>query len=253
MSIVNPKTKTILLVVLAILDCTFAFSLVYTSVNTEKSDKAKLNTTGNMVILADMFDTEALSQQVVKAKEEKRIKEEEERKKAEEEKKKQEELKKQQEAQKKKEEEQKKKQQTKTTYTPVNLSSLDVNKVATQINKLLKSTMSGKGYLIASYSIQKGVDPYIAAAIILTETGCRWTCSNLVKKCNNVGGMVGKGCGRYQSFATLDIGIKKFIDNLAKNYFSIGLNTPEKMNSKYAESKTWASQVNDYVKKIKSA
>ena len=30
--------------------------------------------------------------------------------------------------------------------------------------------MSGKGELIASYSLEKGVDPYIATAIILQET-----------------------------------------------------------------------------------
>lgn len=121
------------------------------------------------------------------------------------------------------------------------------------MNKSLKSDLSGKGNLIATYSIKKGVDPFVATAIMLVETGCSsGNCSRLVKACNNVGGMVGgSGCNGYMSFETLDIGIKKFIDNLAKNYYAQGLNTPEKMNPKYAASKTWSSQVNNYVAQLK--
>mgnify|MGYP002511620479 CR=1 FL=1 len=38
---------------------------------------------------------------------------------------------------------------------------------------------------------------YLAVAIVLHETGCKWTCSKLVRECNNVGGMKGSGCGSY--------------------------------------------------------
>lgn len=121
-----------------------------------------------------------------------------------------------------------------------------------KLNKSLKSSLKGKGDLIASYSLKKGVDPYVATAIMLHETGCEWGCSNLVKKCHNVGGQKGSGCNGYKYFSSLDVGIKKFIDNLAKNYYAKGLNTPEKMNTKYATSKSWSKKVNNYVKKIKS-
>ena len=65
------------------------------------------------------------------------------------------------------------------------------------INNSLNSTISNKGDLIASYSLEKGVDPYMATAIMLHETGCKWGCSRLVRECNNVGGQKGKGCGSY--------------------------------------------------------
>jgi hypothetical protein len=230
---VDPKKKTIFIVLLAVLDCAFAFSLVYTSLSTKRTDEITIKSSGNMVLLADMFNTKEISKQVQQAKEEKKIKEEEEKKK-------------------KLLEEQKKAQQQ-VQQAKIVYDGMTLNQLAAKLNRSLNSTIKGKGYLIASYSLQRGVDPYIATAIILQETGCKWSCSNLVKKCNNVGGMKGKGCGSYQSFSTIDVGITKFIDNLANNYFSKGLNTPEKMNKKYAESKTWAQKVNAYVKKIKSA
>ena len=95
----------------------------------------------------------------------------------------------------------------------------------------------------------------MAVAISLHETGCKWECSRLVKQCNNVGGQVGSpSCngGNYRSYETLDEGIKGFIDNLARNYISKGLTTPEEMNHKYAASKTWASKVNKYIEEIKA-
>lgn len=143
--------------------------------------------------------------------------------------------------------------QTTKSTTQKSYNGLTTEQIAAKLNKSLKSDLAGKGNLIATYSVQKGVDPFVATAIMLVETGCNsGNCSRLVKACNNVGGMVGgSGCNGYMSFETLDIGIKKFIDNLAKNYYAQGLNTPEKMNSKYAASKTWSSQVNNYVAQLK--
>lgn len=129
---------------------------------------------------------------------------------------------------------------------------MTLEELAAKLNRSLKGTIAGKGDLIASYSLEKGVDPYIATAIMLHETGCTWNCSNLVKKCNNVGGQKGKGCGSYRSFSTLEAGIKGFIDNLSKNYFSKGLDTPKEINTKYATDKTWYKKVDSYVKKIKN-
>jgi hypothetical protein len=81
---------------------------------------------------------------------------------------------------------------------------MTIEQLASQLDKSLKNELSGKGYLYASYSLEKGVDPFLATAISLEETGCNWSCSDLVVSCNNVGGMKGTGCGSYSSWPTLD-------------------------------------------------
>lgn len=130
---------------------------------------------------------------------------------------------------------------------------LTMDELVAKLNKNLKSTLSGKGNIYAKYSMEYGVDPYLALAISLHETGCNSndTCSNLVKTKNNVGGMMGRNGAL--SFATLDEGIQKFIKNIKENYYDYGLKTPEKMNPKYAASKTWASKVNKYIETIKAS
>ena len=151
-----------------------------------------------------------------------------------------------------------------TTYEDVSTTPVEeivydgmtLNQLAEKLNRSLKSTIAGKGYLIASYSLQLGVDPYLATAIILHETGCNsGTCSNLVRSCNNVGGQKGGpscGGGSYKAYPTLDEGIMGYIDNLYKNYVSKGLTTAEAMGPKYAASTTWASQVNNYIALVKN-
>lgn len=133
---------------------------------------------------------------------------------------------------------------------------LTLDELAEKLNRTLNSTISGQGYLIASYSLEKGVDPYLALAIIMHETGCKWNCSTLVKSCNNVGGQKGSpSCNgeSYKRYNSLEEGIKGYIDNLANNYYAYGLTTPETMNRKYAGSTTWASKVNAYIEDIKKS
>ncbi len=134
--------------------------------------------------------------------------------------------------------------------------NMTLTELADKLNRTLHSTISGQGYTFASYAMELGIDPYIAVAIVMHETGCEGQCSALLNQCNNVGGMKGAGgCngGSYASFATLEEGIKAFMNNLNKNYFSQGLTTPETIGPKYAESSTWSAQVNAYVAKIKAA
>ena len=101
---------------------------------------------------------------------------------------------------------------------PIVYDGKTMNELAEHLNKSLNSDIAGKGYLIASKSLEYGVDPYMATAIILQETGCKWNCSALVKNCNNVGGQKGSGCGSYSYFESLDSGIEAFISNLYNNY-----------------------------------
>lgn len=134
--------------------------------------------------------------------------------------------------------------------------NLTLDQLSEKLNRSLSSTLSGQGYLFASYSLELGVDPYVAVAIALHETGCKWKCSTLVTQCNNVGGMKGSpscGGGSYRSFPTLEAGIRSYLENLSRNYYSVGLTTPELMNSKYAASPTWAAQVNSYVGQIRAS
>lgn len=134
---------------------------------------------------------------------------------------------------------------------------LTMEELAAKLDKNLgNDIMGGKGYFIASNCIEKGVNPYIATAIILHETGCGTKCSNLARYCYNVSGQKGRpGCngGSFKKFDSLDEGIMGLINNLYKNYYSVGLDTVEKIAPKYAEGNTWAGKINYFVNKIKNS
>lgn len=127
---------------------------------------------------------------------------------------------------------------------------LTLDELAAKLNRSLNSNLSGYGYKFASRSLELGVDPYLAVAIVLHETGCTWSCSNLVINKNNVGGMVSGGS--YIAFASLDEGIDAFLSNLYRNYYAYGLTTPEQINTKYATSTTWSEKINYYINKIRA-
>lgn len=133
---------------------------------------------------------------------------------------------------------------------------MTIEELSAKLNKSLNSNLSNKGELIAEYAIKYNVDPYVATAIMLHETGCKWNCSYLVKACNNVGGMKGhNSCngGSYGKFSSLNQGIKSFMENLSLNYYKKGLDTVEEINAKYSgNSKGWTKNVYKYVNEIRS-
>lgn len=129
--------------------------------------------------------------------------------------------------------------------------NMTLDELSEKLERSMNSSLKGKGRLFATYSIELGLDPYLALAITLHETGCSYSCSGLVQSHNNLGGLKGAN-GKYLSFATLDEGIKGYLDILYKRYYSKGLTTPELMNSSYAQSTTWATKVNWYMSKIKA-
>lgn len=134
--------------------------------------------------------------------------------------------------------------------------NMTLEELGEKLNRSLGSDIvAGKGNLIAAECINKGVDPYIATAILLHETGCGSSCSSLARTCYNFGGQKGSpGCngGAYKTFSSIDEGLVGLIDNLNNNYFSKGLNTVESIGPRYAESGTWVSKINWYIDKIRN-
>ncbi len=133
---------------------------------------------------------------------------------------------------------------------------MTLEELAIKLDRNLGSDIvAGKGALIASECVNKGVDPYVAVAILLHETGCKHSCSRLARTCNNFGGQKGApGCngGAYKAYNSIDEGLVGFIDNLYRNYYSRGLNTVESIGPRYAESNTWVSKINSYVSQIRA-
>lgn len=131
---------------------------------------------------------------------------------------------------------------------------LTMEELADKLNRSLAAEISGKGYVIASKCIELGVDPYVATAIILHETGCgQGSCSHIARECYNFGGQKGSGCGAYQRFSSIDDGLNGMISNLYRNFYARGLTTVETIGPRYAESGTWVSKINGYVARIRAA
>ena len=129
--------------------------------------------------------------------------------------------------------------------------NLTMEELSAKIDRAVGGAMSGKGSLIATESIKRGVDPYVATAIMMHETGNGT--SSMCRTCYNFGGQKGSGCGAYQRFGSTDEGITRMIDNLYRNYYARGLTTIESIGSKYAQSGTWPSMIHMYVNRIKSS
>ena len=139
--------------------------------------------------------------------------------------------------------------------TKIVYDNMTLDELAEKLDKSLNSDVKGQGYIFAKYSIETGVDPYLAVAVMLQETGCKWNCSYLASKCNNYGGQKGApGCngGSYKKFDTQEEGIKSYITNLYDNYISKGLTTPEQINKRYASDSNWSKKINRYINEIKS-
>lgn len=116
--------------------------------------------------------------------------------------------------------------------------------------------LAGKGTLIATNAIAKGVDPYVAVAIMLHETGCgHGTCSYAASACNNFGGIMGyPSCsGGLKGFDSLDAGIVGVIDLLQTRYYSLGINTVEGIGRSYAASTAWPGKIYYYIDTIRAA
>lgn len=125
------------------------------------------------------------------------------------------------------------------------------------LEKHLKNELSGTASKFVEYYKTTGLDPYLAASIVLHETGCTWKCSSLVRECYNYGGMKG-GQNKYKEtnytcYSSKEEGINAYLNMLYNNYYAKGLTTPELINPKYAASLEWATAINRYMDKFKIA
>lgn len=131
-----------------------------------------------------------------------------------------------------------------------------LSELGEKLERNMGSDLDGAGAYFARKSIELGVDPFLALAISLHETGCNHgNCSQLVKACYNIGGQKGSprcGSGSYKRYNNLKEGIDGFLSNLKKNYLDQGLRTPEAINKKYAENPLWHQQINKYIQLITS-
>ena len=131
-----------------------------------------------------------------------------------------------------------------------------LQELADRLNRHLGSDIvGGKGELIAAECLNRGVDPYIMVSIILQETGCGSHCSNLARNCFNFGGIKGKpSCngGAFKQYDSIDEGLVGMIDMLSRNYFQLGLTTPETIGPKYCEGNEWAGKITWFVNKIRN-
>lgn len=127
---------------------------------------------------------------------------------------------------------------------------MTMEEVSAQLNRSLGGILAGHGSTIATRSLELGADPYVAAAIMMHETGNGT--SRIANGCYNFGGQKGSGCGAYKRYNSVDEGLIGMIDNLYNNYYARGLTTVESIGSRYAESGTWPNMINMYVARIKS-
>lgn len=133
---------------------------------------------------------------------------------------------------------------------------LTLTELTDKLNRSLNGYLTNTGYFFAKHTAVTGMDPYLSVAIVLLETGCKWTCSYLTTACNNIGGLKGgASCngGAYSKYNTLDEGINGYLGIIYNNYYLKGMTTPESMAATYAASPTWATKVNNYINEIKNS
>ena len=56
-----------------------------------------------------------------------------------------------------------------------------------------------------------------------------------------------------KQFNSVDEGLAGMISNLSRNYFALGLTTPETIGPKYCEGNEWAGKISWFVNKIRNS
>lgn len=153
---------------------------------------------------------------------------------------------------------------TSTTSTSSSSTSVKVgggkNVTASQLDSMLGGVLKGHGADYLKYSQQYNVDPALAAAISISETGHGTSYAARVQ--NNPGGIMdwNNNWKTVKQFSSLEEGIKYQIKNLKDTYISQGLTSIEAIGSKYAPigasndpnnlNKNWIPTVTEYYNKM---
>ena len=96
-----------------------------------------------------------------------------------------------------------------------------------------KGVLAKMGDFVEEACTKYGVDPYLASAIMASETG--WGTSNAIVNSNNPGGYMDSATN-YQTvkkFSSLEEGIEAVVKNLANGYINQGLTTISSIGAKY--------------------
>ena len=148
-------------------------------------------------------------------------------------------------------------QSLKAEYAPSSVLRIEVfegmtmEELTDKLNRSLGGILAGHGDVIAAHSLSLGIDPYVAAAIMIHETGNGT--SRIANSCFNFGGQKGSGCGAYKKYNSVDEGLRGMIDNLNYNYYSRGLTTIDTIAPRYAESSDWPAKIHYYVNRLRAA
>lgn len=136
------------------------------------------------------------------------------------------------------------------------IDGMTVEELASKLDGSMNYELDGYELMFAEHATNIGLDPYLALAVVLHETGCKWGCSYLARECNNFGGQKGSvdgnSCGSYKYYPTKEAGLIGFLDNLYYNFYAEGLTTPELINPRYAESNAWSNKINMYINEIRA-
>lgn len=120
---------------------------------------------------------------------------------------------------------------------------------------LVKTTLENYGEYIAKKSINKGVNPYLIAAMIIINSNCEVQCNAIVDKCNNVGDLKGTsgGCfgGTYKRYNTLQDGIDDLINYVLLDLYANDLKNPNAFYQRYEKNSAWSYRVTRYMERIK--
>lgn len=127
---------------------------------------------------------------------------------------------------------------------------MTVEELSAKLDRSLGGILAGHGNVIASHSVEIGVDPYVVAAIMIHETGNGT--SRIANECFNFGGQKGSGCGAWKRYSSVDEGLIGMMDNLQRNYYAYGLTTVEAIGAKYAESSSWPATIHSFINQIRA-
>ena len=118
----------------------------------------------------------------------------------------------------------------------------------------IKTQLEGYGEKIASISVQKNVNPYLVAGIILESTSCKINCSVIFNECHNVFSNKGKpGCfgGTYRVYNSVEDSIEDLVSDVKNRFPQEDDQVPSKMFKSYEKNATWAFKVSTYMEELK--